>query len=103
MILNENLHLRKGSGPDKIQGEHLEPSSPVFLQDQDCSIIYLKNTTSHLGQSQTIRWSLLGESIFPFAFLLLTSVTFINLVKIIHTEECSGARLYFSPSPPPPK
>lgn len=32
-----------------------------------------------------------GELSFPLPLTLLTSVTFIKLVKIIHTEECPGA------------
>lgn len=40
---------------------------------------------------------------FSLPFLLLTSVSFINLMKIIHTEECLKGRLYSSSSPPSPK
>lgn len=69
MILNENLHFRKGGGTDKIQDEHVEPNSPVFPRSRLLPNLSQEYHITTWGRTKgLIRWSLWGTAFFPLPF-----------------------------------
>lgn len=98
--MNENPCLGRKVALVKLKG-NIQSQTVLFVQDQGCSLICFISRIHHTwGRAKGCN-VLFGEE-HSFPFLLLTSVTFINL-KIIHPEECSGARLHASASSPAPK